>query len=41
MSIVPVPAQENNGQTGLPKNMVLDLGWFNRDRTNLRTSGEE
>ena len=33
MSTAPVPTQENNEQTGVPKNIVLDLGWFNKDRT--------
>jgi len=27
-----VLAQENNGQAGLLKNMVLDLEWFDRNR---------
>ena len=27
------PVQENNGQAGMPKSMVLDLRQFDRDRT--------
>ena len=30
---VPVPIQENNGQAGVPKNMVSDSEWFNSNRT--------
>ena len=33
MLTVPVPIQENNGQTGVPKNMVPDSRWFDRNRT--------
>ena len=32
MLIAPVPVNKNNGQVGLPKNMVPDPGWFDRDR---------
>ena len=31
MSIAPV--NKNNVQVGLPKNMVPNSGWFNRNRT--------
>jgi len=27
-----VPIQENNEQTGMPKSMVPDPGWFDRNR---------
>ena len=27
-----VPIQENNKQTGMPKSMVPDPGWFDRNR---------
>ena len=30
--IVPVLVNLNNEYAGLPKNMVLDPGWFNRNR---------
>ena len=33
MLTVPVPIQENNGQAGVPKNMVPDSRWFDRNRT--------
>jgi len=33
MSTVPVLVQENNGQIGVSRSMVLDPEWFNRDRT--------
>jgi len=33
MSTAPVLIQENNRQAGVPKNIVLDLEWFNGDRT--------
>ena len=33
----PVPIQENNRQAGVPKNMVLDLGWFNGDRMKFKS----
>jgi len=32
MSTAPVSTQENNRQAGMPKNMVLDPEWFDRDR---------
>jgi len=32
MSTVPVPIQENNRQDKVPKNMIPDLRWFNRNR---------
>ena len=36
MSSVPVPAQENYEQAGMPKSMVPDLGWFNGNRTKFK-----
>ena len=33
MLIALVSTQENNGQTRMSKNIVLDLGWFDGDRT--------
>ena len=35
MSTAPAPAVtvNKNGQTEMPKNMILDPGWFNGDRT--------
>ena len=36
MLAVPVPTQENNEQDGVPKNMVPDPEWFNRDRTKFK-----
>ena len=36
MSVAPAPvavANSKNIQAGMPKNMVLDPGWFDRDRT--------
>jgi len=27
------PAVNKNGQVGMPKNMVLDLGWFDGNQT--------
>jgi len=36
MSTAPVPIQENNGQAGVPKNMVSDPGWFNGDRMKFK-----
>jgi len=32
MSVVLVPAMINNEQATMSKNMIPDLGWFNRDR---------
>jgi len=32
MLIVPVLTKENNKQARVPKNMILDLEWFNGDR---------
>jgi len=29
----PAPAVNKNRQAGIPKNMVLDPGWFDGDRT--------
>jgi len=34
MSIAPANIQ--NGQAGLPKSMILDPGWFNRDRMKFK-----
>jgi len=31
-----VPVNQNNKQEELPKNMVPDLGWFDRDRTKFK-----
>ena len=36
MLIVLVLAQESNEQAGLPKNMISDPGWFDRDRTKFK-----
>ena len=36
MLTAPVPIQENNRQARVPKNMVLDLGWFNGDRMKFK-----
>jgi len=36
MLTAPVLAQENNGQAGLLKNMVLDLGWLDRNRMKFK-----
>ena len=33
ISTEPVPVNQNNEQAGLLKNIVLDLGWFNRGKT--------
>ena len=33
MLIALVLTQENNGQARVPKNIVPDLGWFDKDRT--------
>ena len=32
MSVAPVTMKQENGQAGLPKNMVPDPGWFDSDR---------
>jgi len=31
MSTAPAPAMNKNGQAGMPKNMILDPGWFDGD----------
>ena len=38
MSTAPAPAVtvNKNGQTGMPKNMVPDLGWFDGDQTKFK-----
>jgi len=36
MLTVPVLTQENNRQARVPKNIVLDPGWFNRNRTKFK-----
>ena len=39
MSVAPTPAaitNSENVQTGLPKNMILDPGWFDGDRTKFK-----
>ena len=36
MSTVPVLIQENSRQARVSKNMVLDLGQFDRDRTKFK-----
>ena len=41
MSVAPAPApmeviDQENSQTGLPKNMVLDPGWFDGDQTKFK-----
>ena len=37
MSVALVPVTINaNEQAVMPKNMVLDLGWFNRDKTKFK-----
>ena len=36
ISIALVFTQENKEQAGVPKNMVLDPEWFNRDRTKFK-----
>ena len=36
MLTAPVLVQENNGQAGLLKNMVLDLRWFDRNRMKFK-----
>ena len=36
MLTAPVLIQENNGQAGVPKNMVSDLGCINGDRTKFK-----
>jgi len=32
MLVAPVPATVQNKQTVMPKSIVLNLGWFDRDR---------
>ena len=32
MSVAPVTMNQENGQVGLPKNMVPDPGWFDGDQ---------
>ena len=36
MSAVPVPAMNENVQAVMPKSMVPDLGWFDRDQTRFK-----
>ena len=36
MLTVLILAQESNEQAGLPKNMISDPGWFDRDRTKFK-----
>jgi len=39
MSVAPVPvaiANSENIQAGMPKNMVPDPGWFDRDQTKFK-----
>ena len=36
MSVVLVPAIAQNEQAVIPKSMVLDPGWFNRDRMKFK-----
>jgi len=39
MSVAPAPvavANSENIQAGMPKNMVLDPGWFNGDQTKFK-----
>jgi len=37
MSVAPAPAAINeNVQAGMPKNMILDPGWFDSDRTKFK-----
>ena len=36
ISTVPVLVNKNNRQAGLPKNMVPNPGWFDRDRMKFK-----
>jgi len=37
MSVAPVPVEiSKNVQTEMPKNIVLDLGWFDSDQTKFK-----
>jgi len=36
MSTALIFTQENNGQARVPKNMVLDPGWFDKDRAKFK-----
>jgi len=33
MSVAPAPAMNKNVQVVIPKSMIPDLGWFNRNQT--------